>query len=674
MMCLSRYWPLAILALGLTGCSGSSTASTPGGKSAAELIESGNAALGQGEFDEALADFNSALDVQPDSARAHERRAATYLQMKKFEQALNDCRAALRIDGKLAPAYFTQGLVERDLGYAERAIEDFTKALDNGLEQVEVLTARGEVYHSVANASLRSDEAAKALEKALKDFDRAVKLAPRQAECRMQRAAVCLDLGDYDNAVADCDAALAAEPKLAGPQLAAAHVFRARGECALSEFDKAVSDCDSAVSLEGKEIEAYVLRARARLEKSSEMRTLDEVADCRQAAADCQKAIDLARAFAGDAGGMRRAKTMHALAHELRGSIYQDLRATKKALAEYERALSLEDPLLVSTLLRRAETRSAAEDYAGALNDCNLAISLDSARAEAYCGRGMVRRAKQELPEAIEDYTQAVSLDPKCAKAYAGRAIVYSTQAVAERAKGSQIEKRLRETPRLPPASSPEFNKARELAEAKQSADQKELASCLEKVRELWQKSIDDATAAIAANRHMASAYVTRGVDYYNQQSPERAFADFTAAIREDPKIARAYGNRGTLFYRLARARATIKDVQNADKFLDAAIKDFEDASSLEPANYDYDVWLCRCYKQKDVPVLASHYLDQAREKARRSRQELDEGVLDASNDFVVTPKKAAGLEPDAADSDLDPLAKAQKDLEKLLDATAEKD
>ena len=53
---------------------------------------------------------------------------------------------------------------------------------------------------------------------------------------------------------------------------------------------------------------------------------------------------------------------MRGLAHELRGSIYQGLRAAKKALAEYEQALSL-DPYLVSTLLRRAVTRTSEEDY-----------------------------------------------------------------------------------------------------------------------------------------------------------------------------------------------------------------------------------------------------------------------------------------------------------------------
>ena len=70
----------------MAGCGGTSHAS--GEKSAAELIESGNAALAQGETREALADFNRAVDAQPESAQARERRAAAFLQMKKFDQAV----------------------------------------------------------------------------------------------------------------------------------------------------------------------------------------------------------------------------------------------------------------------------------------------------------------------------------------------------------------------------------------------------------------------------------------------------------------------------------------------------------------------------------------------------------------------------------------------------------
>ena len=157
-MNLSRYWPLAIFLLGLAGCSGTSPASPSGGKSAAEQIESGNAALARGEPDQALLDFNAALDAQPDSALARERRAAAYLQLKKFDQALYDCDEALKIDGKLAAAYFTRGLAEKGLGETEKALVDFTKALDNGLARVDLLAARGAIYHSMAKASVKPDE------------------------------------------------------------------------------------------------------------------------------------------------------------------------------------------------------------------------------------------------------------------------------------------------------------------------------------------------------------------------------------------------------------------------------------------------------------------------------------------------------------------------------------
>ena len=44
-----------------------------------------------------------------------------------------------------------------------------------------MLSARGGLYHSMAKASVKPDEAAKFLQEALKDFDRAVKLDPHQA-------------------------------------------------------------------------------------------------------------------------------------------------------------------------------------------------------------------------------------------------------------------------------------------------------------------------------------------------------------------------------------------------------------------------------------------------------------------------------------------------------------
>ena len=648
MMNLLRSWPLTLLLLGLAGCTGASPASTSGGKSAAELIENGKAALARGDVDQALADFNSALEAHADLAGAREGRALAFLQMKKFDQALYDCNEALKIDGNLASAYFTRGLAEKSLGDTEKALQDFTKALDDGFQGVDVLTARGALYHSLAKGSAKPDETAQNLEKALKDFNGAVKFDPRQAGLRLQRAAIRLDMGDYENAVADCDVALDVDPALA-----AAHVARARGKCELGEIDQAIVDCNAAIHLDANLIEAYVIRAKAQLEKSSEMRTLAEVAECQQAVDDCQTAIGLAKNIKGDLESMKHAKTMRGLAHELRGSVYQSLQAAQKALAEYEQALAL-DPYLVSALLRRAVTRSAENDFAGALNDCRTAIGIDSTRPEAYSTRGRVfamqaaeRLARDssaaaahdsEFAKAIEDFTQAVSLDRKCANGYNGRALVYSAMA------------------------------AFELEKAKKLIDPKENAACLERVYELRQKCIADATAAIDANRHLAVAYFTRGLAYANQHVTGKALVDFNTAIREDSKLVKAYYNRGVLFDQQYEIRTRLNDSAKAGEFLNAAILDFEEACKLKPSSALTYFRLCQVYQQKGDPILSNKYYMQwqEKEKSARARQELD---LDAPA-FAVKRKLVPELQPDG---DLQPLDKAKRDLEDKLDATAEK-
>ncbi len=626
-MNLSRYWPLAILLLGLAGCSGTSPAATSGGKSAAQWIESGNAALARGETDRALDYFSSALEAQSDSALAHERRAAAFLQMKKFDQSVNDCKEALKIDGKLASAYFTQGLAEEKLGDIERALDDLTRALDNGLERADVLTARGGLYHTLAKAkaSVKPDEAAEFLKKAFKDFEQAVKLEPRQVEPRMQRAAICLDMRDYEGAVADCDAVLEADPNLA-----AAHVARARAESELSETDKAVIDCDSAIHLDENLIEAYAVRAKARLEKSAEMRTLAEVAQCNRAVDDCQKVLGLSKRVESDTEDGKQARSLGGLAHELRGSIYHNLHAAKKALAEYEQALSL-DPFLVSALLRRAVTRSVADDYSGALNDCNTAIGIDSARPEAYSGRGWVYGIKQDYPKALDDFRQAVSLDRKCAKAYHGRALVYFAMAAQE------------------------LGRALELRKANRPSDRPEIISCMEKVKDFRQKCISDTTAAIDANRHMARAYLTRGLAYGSQANPEKALVDFTAAIREDPKMVRAYYNLGILYAK----RHDLK----------AAIWAFDEAGKLQPTAAVIDRNLFLIYQEMGDPIMTPKYYNSWQKKLATARTN-EEEFLESAVELTFRPKKLSELQPDI---DVDPLDKAKQDLEKKLDETAKK-
>ena len=105
-------------------------------------------------------------------------------------------------------------------------------------------------------------------------------------------------------------------------------------------------------------------------------------------------------------------------------------------------------------------------------------------------------------------------------------------------------------------------------------------------------------------------------------------------------------------------------------RLLDTAVKDFEEASRLQPGNYRYDLCLYQCYKMMSDRILANQYFNQAREKATKLRQTLDENIMDAPNELAFKLRQVAEIKPDLAD----PLAKAQKELEEYLDATAEKD
>ncbi len=197
----------------------------------------------------------------------------------------------------------------------------------------------------------------------------------------------------------------------------------------------------------------------------------------------------------------------------------------------------------------------------------------------------------------------------------------------------------------------------------KRPSDRAEIVAHAERVKDLWQKTIDDATKAIDRNSHMARAYLTRGVVYgrqrlffRNQENLEKTRADFNAAIREDPAMARAYYNRGVFYAGLGQ--------------LDAAARDFEETSKLQPNHPAIFKALYQVNDKRKDPILSAKYklLWQEKEKSKRAELEQD---LD-SIDFAVKRKStpAPELRPD---SELEPLDVAKLDLEKKLDATAEK-
>lgn len=69
-------------------------------------------------------------------------------------------------------------------------------------------------------------------------------------------------------------------------------------------------------------------------------------------------------------------------------------------------------PASVTVLLNRARVRSAIGQTENAINDYNLVCELDSAVADAYFYRGMIKMSEHKINEAYIDFKKLKSIDP----------------------------------------------------------------------------------------------------------------------------------------------------------------------------------------------------------------------------------------------------------------------
>ncbi|MFQ5442657.1 MAG: tetratricopeptide repeat protein [Thermodesulfobacteriota bacterium] len=81
------------------------------GESAEEYLEKGNTHLFDREYDRAISDFSSAIEINPDYAEAYYRRGCTYNKTKDYDKALSDLTRAVEIDPTHARAFNKRGSV-----------------------------------------------------------------------------------------------------------------------------------------------------------------------------------------------------------------------------------------------------------------------------------------------------------------------------------------------------------------------------------------------------------------------------------------------------------------------------------------------------------------------------------------------------------------------------------
>lgn len=102
-----------------------------------DYLAIGQAAFDVQNYEGALAAYNCAVQLQPNSPQAYNRRGWTHYQLKQFRSAYDDFTQAIVIDPDYAYAYNNRGLVLYYWGQNAEALADFDRAIELGYSVAE---------------------------------------------------------------------------------------------------------------------------------------------------------------------------------------------------------------------------------------------------------------------------------------------------------------------------------------------------------------------------------------------------------------------------------------------------------------------------------------------------------------------------------------------------------
>lgn len=133
-----------------------------------------------GKHRSAIADYSSAIELNPRWFAPYHNRGAGYRAIGQPRKALADFNRAIRLAPKSADAYIARGVVYHlDLGQRKRAIADYTRVLKLDPKNGSALINRGRAYQELGWKTA-----------AIRDFRRVLKLFPGADEARQRLQAL----------------------------------------------------------------------------------------------------------------------------------------------------------------------------------------------------------------------------------------------------------------------------------------------------------------------------------------------------------------------------------------------------------------------------------------------------------------------------------------------------
>jgi len=204
----------------------------------------------EGRYDEAIAEYNKAIEIDQNFTNAYINRGYDYLKKKQYDPAITDYTKAIELDPEYAKSYNGRGTAYMYIKRFNSAVLDFNKAieLDPNLTgaytgrdySTEILTQASE--HNLKGVTLADTGK---YSEAFTSFSKAIEVYPYYYSAYTNIGIICIIAEQYNLAITAFDSALNLNPDYAP-------AYSGRGlACIYTEsYEEALTDLDRALQID----------------------------------------------------------------------------------------------------------------------------------------------------------------------------------------------------------------------------------------------------------------------------------------------------------------------------------------------------------------------------------------------------------------------------------------
>jgi tetratricopeptide (TPR) repeat protein len=197
----------------------------------------------KGDSKAAIADFNTALRLNPRDHTSLNNRAAAYVSLGDRAAALRDFDEAIRLNPDNSHL-INRGILKRNMGDLAGALQDFNTVIERTPRRADALCQRADTYRMQGNWA-----------KAIADYEDSLRLDPKSDKALNGRAISYACLGDRSAALRDFDSAIRLNPD--------SSYFLNRGivKRDVKDFAGALQDFDVVIERDPRHVDALYQRA-----------------------------------------------------------------------------------------------------------------------------------------------------------------------------------------------------------------------------------------------------------------------------------------------------------------------------------------------------------------------------------------------------------------------------